>query len=226
MPTVRSVSFRAGPIASALAPLACPALPRALVTDSHDPTILKLFTEIIPYRPEFGSGVRQKIYLDQYSPYAETLFIDSDCLVLSNLDSFWTSFAGQSLRRNRIQVLGEGISGSLPRCGPYSRDFQCNENSEVQRWRILFYAHSSDGRFFRTARDVLDNSSSLRLSDFRRDGPNDEAVYAVAMAIHRLEPTSMGVGGMWTPVGYKRTVASRCAAGKMLVPEGGNDAIS
>ena len=75
--------------------LHAPQLPRTLITDSDNPEVHRQFTEVIPYRPEYGTGVRQKLFLDQYSPYEQTLFIDSDCLVLGNLDSFWSAFAGQ-----------------------------------------------------------------------------------------------------------------------------------
>jgi hypothetical protein len=77
--------------------LHAPHLRRALVTDSTDPEVLSLFTEVIPLRRDWGAGVRQKFFLDRYSPYDETLFIDSDCLALGNLDAFWTAFAGSTL---------------------------------------------------------------------------------------------------------------------------------
>src|SRR5271168_365410 len=75
--------------------LHAPQLPRTLITDSDNPEIRSQFAEVIPYRPEYGSGVRQKLFLDRYSPYEQTLFIDSDCLALGNLDAFWSAFAGQ-----------------------------------------------------------------------------------------------------------------------------------
>jgi hypothetical protein len=49
----------------------------------------------------------------------------------------------------------------------------------------------------------MDNWRVLRLCEFRRDGPGDESMYALAMAVHNIGPISMGSGGMWTPVGYK-----------------------
>jgi hypothetical protein len=37
---------------------------------------------------DYGSGVVQKLYLDRYSPFDETLFIDSDCLLYGPRRSF------------------------------------------------------------------------------------------------------------------------------------------
>src|SRR5580700_7201229 len=75
--------------------LHAPRLPRTLITDSTNLEIRRQFTGVISYRPEYGSGMRQKLFLDLYSPYDQTLFIDSDCLALGNLESFWSAFAGK-----------------------------------------------------------------------------------------------------------------------------------
>jgi hypothetical protein len=180
-----------------------PHLPRTLVTDSTDPEILKLFTEVVPYRPEYGSGVRQKIFIDLYSPYQETLFIDSDCLVLGNLDSFWTAFAGQIFGVPGYNYLKSGD------VDPYLDVDHVLETLHVTRLpkfnggTYYFVRSPQTAEFFTTARNLLDNSSSLRMREFRRNGPNDEAIYSAAMAVHNLPVTSMGPGGMWTPCGYK-----------------------
>ena len=52
--------------------------------------------------------------------------------------------------------------------------------------------------FFNKALNSLDNWSSLRLHEFRRNGLNDEAIYSIAMAVDQLAPFSMGLSGMWT----------------------------
>jgi hypothetical protein len=65
--------------------LHCPDLPLALITESRDPELARLFDHIIPLKREYGSGLMQKMHLDLYSPFEETLFIDSDCLVVRDL---------------------------------------------------------------------------------------------------------------------------------------------
>ena len=65
------------------------------MTDSTDPEIHEALYRSCSISARIGSGVRQKLFIDLYSPYQETLFIDSDCLVLGNLASFWTAFSGQ-----------------------------------------------------------------------------------------------------------------------------------
>jgi hypothetical protein len=183
--------------------LHAPQVPRTLITDSSDPEIRRQFTEIIPYRPEYGSGVRQKIFLDQYSPYEQTLFIDSDCLVLGNLGAFWSSFARQYFGVPGFRYLHRGSTD------PYFDVDHALENlrlTAVPKFNggTYYFTRSVEAKeFFTTARDILGNWRALRLREFRQDGPADEIVYSLAMAVHHIGPTWMGPGGMWTPVGYK-----------------------
>jgi hypothetical protein len=207
--------------------LHAPHLPRTLVTDSNDPTILRLFTEVIGYRPEYGSGVRQKIFLDQYSPYDETLFIDSDCLVLGNLESFWTAFAGQSFGVPGFRYLEKGSADPYLDVDHVLETFGVTRLPKFNGGTYYFVRSSQATDFFDTARNLLDNWCSLRLREFRRNGPNDEAIYSIAMAVHHIAPTAMVPGGMWTPVGYKGpllldALTGNCSfekEGMMLAPE-------
>jgi hypothetical protein len=210
-----------------------PHLPRTLVTDSNDPEIRRQFTSIVLYRPEYGSGVHQKMFLDRYSPYDQTLFIDSDCLVLGNLDAFWSAFEGQYFGVAGFRYLRKGSTD------PYlDVDFILDKLSVTAIPKFnggaYYFSRSPEATdFFNTARNIWDNAGSLRIQEFnrdkgfRRDGPNDEAVYGVAMSIHGVAPTWMGSGGMWTPFGYKGhlhldAIAGSCSfekEGMQLSPE-------
>jgi hypothetical protein len=183
--------------------LHAPHLSRTLVTDSSDPEIRRQFTEVIPYRTEYGSGVRQKVFLDQYSPYDETLFIDSDCLALGNLEAFWSTFAGQYFGVPGFRYLQKGATDPYFDVDYALGNLKVTEIPKFNGGTYYFTRSAKATEFFNTARNILDNRRSLRLGEFRRNGPNDEAVYALAMAVHHIGPTWMGAGGMWTPTGYK-----------------------
>lgn len=183
--------------------LHAPNLPRTLVTDSSDPQLRSLFTEIIPHRPEFGSGVRQKLYLDQYSPYDETLFIDSDCLALGNLDAFWIAFVGQSFGVPGFRYLRKGSTDPFIDVDFVLDHLGLSALPKFNGGSYYFTRSPEASAFFETARKVMDDWRELRLAPFRRNGPNDESVYSVAMAMHNMSLTYMGSGGMWTPCGYR-----------------------
>jgi hypothetical protein len=180
-----------------------PQLPRTLITDSNSSEIRKQFTDVIPYRPEYGSGVRQKLFLDLYSPYEQTLFIDSDCLVLGNLEPFWSAFAGQYFAVPGFRYLQKGSTDPY-----FDVDYALDtlDVTAIPKFNggTYYFTRSPEAdQFFETARKTLDNWRALRLGEFRRQGPNDEVVYSLAMAVHHIGPTWMGSGGMWTPCGYK-----------------------
>jgi len=183
--------------------LHAPQLPRTLITDSKNPKILRQFTEVIPYRPEYGSGVRQKLFLDRYSPYVQTLFIDSDCLVLGNLDAFWSTFAGQCFGVPGYRYLQKGSTDPYLDVDHVLESLHVTKLPKFNGGTYYFTRSPEASDFFATARNMLDNWRALRLCEFRRDGPGDESLYSLAMAVHHIDPTSMGAGGMWTPVGYK-----------------------
>ncbi|MGA8729175.1 MAG: hypothetical protein WB608_10535 [Terracidiphilus sp.] len=182
--------------------LHAPHVPRTLVTDFDDPKLRSIFTQVIPHRPEFGSGVRQKLYLDQYSPYDETLFIDSDCLALGNLDAFWTAFAGQYFGVPGFRYLHKGSVDSFIDVDFLLDHLGLSSLPKFNGGTYYFTRSAEASAFFDTARKIMDNWRELRLAPFRRNGPNDESVYSVAMAMHNVSLTYMGCGGMWTPCGY------------------------
>jgi hypothetical protein len=183
--------------------LHAPHLPRTLITDSKNPEIRGLFTDVIPYRPEYGSGVRQKLFLDCYSPYEQTLFIDSDCLVLGNLEAFWSAFADQYFGVPGHKYLYKGSTHPSLDLNYVLETFQLKAIPKFNGGTYYFNRSPEATEFFETVRDILDKWRTFRICDFRRGGPNDEDVYALAMAVHHIGPTSMGSGGMWTPIGYK-----------------------
>src|SRR5207344_1742769 len=69
-----------------------PSVRLALVTDSDDSELRALFNDLIPFEPGLGTGVAQKLQVDHYSPYDQTLFIDSDCLAFADPESIWDMY--------------------------------------------------------------------------------------------------------------------------------------
>lgn len=183
--------------------LHAPDLPRAIVTDSMDAELRSIFTDVIPLQPEYGSGVGQKLYLDRYSPYETTLFIDSDCLVLGSLLAFWAAFQGRYFGVPGYRHLHRGDKDPYMDVDHVLDRFGVTALPKFNGGTYYFTRSAEATRFFETARHLMDQWRELRLAPFRRNGPNDEAVYSIAMAIHGMSPTYMANGGMWTPTGYR-----------------------
>ena len=183
--------------------LHAPKAQTAVVTDSDDPQLKEIFTRVIEYRPEFGSSVRQKLHLDLYSPFEETLFIDSDCLVLGDLESFWTAFAGQTFGVPGSKFITRGTTDPYLDVAFTLDHFQVERLPKFNGGTYYFNRSDEATTFFLTARQILANWKDLHFPEFRRDGPADEAIVSIAMAIHGLDPTSMGTAGMYTPTSYR-----------------------
>ena len=63
-----------------------PGIQRAIVSDAGQEQFTGLYDIYIPYDQALGKGLSNKLHLDKYSPFEETLFIDADCLVCGHLD--------------------------------------------------------------------------------------------------------------------------------------------
>lgn len=180
--------------------LHAPYVPTAVVTDSLDPELKKLFADVVPYRREFGSDVRQKLFLPRYSSFDETLFIDSDSLVLTNLDSFWKAFEGKYFGVPGWRVLRKGDKDPYLDVDFILEHFALDRLPKFNGGAYYFTRSPQTTQFFETVEQVLADYKALRFPCFRSDGPNDEAIFSVAMALHGLSATSMGCRGMWTPI--------------------------
>ena len=177
-----------------------PGLPRAIVTDSTDPELATLFTHVLPLRREYGSNVRQKLFLDDYTPFEETLFIDSDCLAVRPLDDFWLAFQDVPFGVCGQRILYAGETDEYLDVGFILRRFHLSGLPKFNGGIYYFRRTLEAIRLFDTARDLMNHATELHFTDFRGDGPADEALFSVAMALHGLTVTDMGLGGMWTPI--------------------------
>jgi len=180
--------------------LHAPHIPRAVLTDSADEELKALFTHVIPYQAEFGLCVGPKFYMDRYSPFDETLFVDSDCLALTNLDVFWEAFAGQYFGVGGWRVLVRGDQDPYIDVDYVLDQFGVEGLPKFNGGTYYFRRCDETTRFFDTARDLQSRASSLHVGNFRDGGAPDEPIFSLAMAIHGLKHTSMGEGGMWTPI--------------------------
>jgi hypothetical protein len=211
-----------------------PNLMRGIITDSKDPELGDLFTYRIDLRPEYGSGLRQKMFLDRYTPFEETLFIDSDSLAVHSLDSFWSAFKSVPFGVCGMATLQTGDTDDSVDV-PFILDhFKLTSLPKFNGGAYYFKRTPESAAVFTTARELLDRATELRFPNLALqaangpyDGPTDEALYSVAMAIHGLTVTNMGPGGMWTAIDsatdlsldVPNGICSFVKRGRLLVPD-------
>jgi hypothetical protein len=161
-------------------------IPRAIVTDSSDPELRELYHLCIPLKAEFGQVFKQKLYIDRYSPFEETLFIDSDCIVVANIEFLWKFFSKISF----------GVVGYQKHEGKAFADILDIEkiisllnlsSVPVFNGGIYYYKNNSEvAQVFSEARRIEKNYESLGIEKFRASVA-DEPVFAIALALTNIE---------------------------------------
>jgi hypothetical protein len=178
-----------------------PHISRALVTDSGDPKLRSIFHSVIPVRKELGSDVAQKLYIDVYSPFVETLFIDCDSLVVRDLD-----FAFQLFRESGACAIGTNLMlpGEIVQGVVVSEVCDSLKIPAIPRFNGGIYYIDKNGesaKVIARARELLKDYKKYGFKDFRSDGPNDEFLMGAAMAELGLLPIGDHGSLMRTPIG-------------------------
>jgi len=153
--------------------------------------------------------VCQKLYADLYSPFDETLFIDSDCLAFGVVDSLW--------HRYRSEYGFSAMGGyAWPNDGHYAvpdlvRFCHLLGLSRIGFYNtgLLWFDRSSGAKsVFDAARSIADRSGELGLSPYRGASFNDEPVFGAATELCEVPPLPSD-GGETMALGCFGTEAMR-----------------
>jgi hypothetical protein len=190
-----------------------PGVPLAIVTDSQ--SLGASAGIIIPADSEIPVGVLHKVFLDKYTPFSETFFIDSDCVVarpfleeLEQIRKFDFTPAMEKLTpANGTDEYITDLPATLKLIG--------GKKYPKFNGGIYFFKDGElSSSVFRTAREIHSNYRKYGIKAFDRSGPGEETVIALALAKLGLLDLYHDEGRlMRTPTGLK---------GKILIdPLGG-----
>jgi hypothetical protein len=177
-----------------------PGLKKALVTDSDDPELSQLYDVIIPADNSIGVGFLQKLYIRDYTPFDETLFIDVDCLCVRDINFLWEHF-----NKCDVSVIGRKVfEGEL--FGFPLKDIQdrlglkyvISFNGGV----YYFKKNQKAETIFNKAKDIVKNYDAYNIVKVRGEIA-DEPLMSLAMGIYEQEPIDDHGKGMYTPVGQQ-----------------------
>ncbi len=165
-----------------------PNTPTAVITGFDDPTLANYFDHVLPHRPEFGKGVIQKLSLDRYAPFDQTVFIDCDCLVYGSLENMWDQFGDRPV----------GVFGTLLTKGHWYADVA----TVIAKANIPAIARTNTGfvyvrrgeaasRVFERARELIPQYHDFGFKPFR-DHISDEPLLALALAEQDIDPVDEG----------------------------------
>ena len=190
-----------------------------LVTDIEGQTPRDLdFVRRVQKTPqEMARGFSSKLYLDQLAPAEKTLFIDSDCLCLRNLDEVFHRFAGQPVSAvGTMKSEGEWFGDIHARCQRYAV-------AAVPVFvGAVYYLElgAAASRVFETAREIekeYDAAGFIRL----RGVPNEEPLISVGMAVEGCA-TVPDDGAIKVDAMYWKNVRMNVLRGKadVMMPDG------
>jgi hypothetical protein len=180
-----------------------PEIPLAIVTDCQN--LAASADIIIPAASEIPVGVMQKVFLDEYTPFNETLFIDSDCVVtrpflkeLEQIRKFeFTPAMEKFTPANGQDEYIDSLPATLKLIG--------GDKFPKFNGGIYFF---KDGELsslvFRTAREIHRNYRRYGIRAFDKSGPGEETVFALALSKLGLFDLYHDEGNlMRTPTGLK-----------------------
>jgi hypothetical protein len=152
-----------------------------ILTDLDEPLPKGLgsrVSKITAERGALGKGFSAKLYLDQFAPADQTLFVDADCLCVGPVDFIFDRFAGHA-----VSVVGGTITS-----GEWFGDVErtCREADVPALPKFnggIYYLErgAKSSAVYQRARELMpryDNLGLVRL----RGLPNDELIMAIAMA--------------------------------------------
>jgi len=187
-----------------------PEIPRAIITDAADDADLRRYFDVrVPVNMDFGSPLVQKLFLDRYTPFSSTLFIDSDCLVVTDVDQMWRHFGALPFGIPGAVRLRRGDQDPLFDVDFILDYFKLQEVSKFNSGMIYFDSSDVSKSIFRTARELQSRHLELRF----REGDQDEALLEVAMAINGVQAFSDDGETMLTPAGIHGHMALDVAQG-------------
>ncbi|MBO9188054.1 hypothetical protein ACQZ4Y_19925 [Rhizobium sp. L80/93] len=158
-----------------------PHLKLAVVTDSD--ALRHLADVLLPVDRSFPISTAQKIIIDRYSPFSETLFIDSDCVVtrsfndeLEEIRKFeFTPVLERWVYPNQSDQYVVDLRSTL-------RMIEGDRFAKFNGGIYYFRRSPTALRVFDVARHYYRNSEILGILPFDKGGPGDETVLALAMA--------------------------------------------
>lgn len=182
--------------------LNAPGLPLAIVTDLFDAD-LSDFDVVIPTDPSGGRTLFHKLALDLYTPFDETIFLDSDCFVTRNMDSVWEAFT-----KHEFGVVGEQrVSGEWFGTDIAAIRDACAIAGSMPKFNSGFiYWESGDlsDRVFAEAREMWSQYESIGLGQFRDTMFRaDEPILSIGMARHGVQAMPDPGTVMNTPIGIR-----------------------
>ena len=165
--------------------------PIAIISDSQDKELASMADAVIKPKSEYGLGTVHKLFIDAYSPFQETIFIEADCLLYTEPQLLWQMMTADNLpvaiqrQGTKEFVSGDGnfaiedVTHYLNKCG-------ITKFSHTIGGLMYFNRSDKAQQVFATARELYEKRQEIGLRPLQQIPVADETVFATALAMHNI----------------------------------------
>ncbi len=158
--------------------------PLAVVTDTPG-FFADEYDYEIPIDLSYGSGVVQKLHLDKYTPFHETLFVDSDCLLYGPAAPLWQFFGSNSIfgARSLGRLTYGDTEANTKDFDRYLDYFGLDDIPNIKGGFYYFNDSEESTEVFEKARHIFELRDDVGLTPFKNAPVADEVVIGTAMEL-------------------------------------------
>jgi len=155
-----------------------PHLPLAVITDREQSVLNDFYDFVILHRDDCGDGFVEKMYVNKYTPFRRTLYIDSDMLVIKDIKLFWDDLDGTPFTCLARKVMTEGYwYGDV---AEHCKVFGLEEFTTLNAGLMYFEKSDSCDRLLEDSLAMVPDYDRLGLKR-NRDLIADEPLLAIVM---------------------------------------------
>lgn len=162
----------------------CPVRFCVITDDDNDK--FEEFDDVV-YIKDATRSYMDKIDIMRYSPYNETIFIDSDCIAFNDLNIYWKDFENASLFSAYGKTFYEDSERAWFKIGETLNYKNVVKYSIDLHGGIYYFKKSAVvDSIYKVCLDIAENYRLYRFKDFKK--PADEPIIALAMAVNGAKP--------------------------------------
>jgi hypothetical protein len=155
-----------------------PGAATAVISDSHSKLLSRVFDSVIQPPSRKSSGFLLKTSLHELSPFDRTLFVDADCLVVSDIREIFARLCGEP-----FVVIGDKIDSGywftdIPKL---LSKIGCSALPKFNSGLIYFEKGKTSEGIFTGAQEVFARQDYYEIEAFKGGCP-DEPCFAISMA--------------------------------------------
>ena len=189
-----------------------PSRPICVVTDDANAERLRAYFDVVVILDESSGakGTSQKFLIDRYTPFDQTLFVDSDCLFYRDPELTWNAYAvGDFVVKGWRYLRPEDRHANVGDLRTLLLQTGVGRMGSFNSGLLYFRKSDLTARLFATARDLFARRNELALRKFKNSPVAHEPLLAIAMELCGIEfhPWDAATGQeTWVDMGDMRAV--------------------